>query len=133
MLQSLPAVAVGPCPATNRCGHTSAGFSRADSNPLASCSGRQVSAAWSGARPLLRTGSIAGALPVSIRQIAHLAALDFVSEPADGCLQVKDATQSYLSEQDLFGEEQLDTTLQVPSRFKGFSEQHVVGIDESGA
>ena len=30
-------------------------------------------------------------------------------------MQVKEMTQSYLSEQDLFGEEQSDTTLQVLS------------------
>ena len=36
--------------------------------------------------------------------------------------------QSYLSEQDLFGEEQIDTTLQVLSLRYSFSMQHDVGV-----
>lgn len=39
------------------------------------------------------------------------------------CLQVKDVTQSYLSEQDLFGEQQLDTTLQVLTSMHSFLSQ----------
>lgn len=111
------------CPASQRA-HTSTGFSRADSNALASCSGRQAPPACSSSRPSLRNGIVAGALPVSIRQAAHSTQQHgtlYLELAYDCLLQVKDVTQSYLSEQDLFREEQLDTTLQVPSLLLTFS------------
>ncbi|KAL3159957.1 hypothetical protein ABBQ38_010345 [Trebouxia sp. C0009 RCD-2024] len=89
MLLPCSVLGVSRCPATSQRSTTWSTFSRADSNALASCSGRQAPPACFGAHITAQRRDItAGSLPV------------------------KDVTQSYLSEQDLFGEQQLDTTLQ---------------------